>query len=154
MFYANVVHLYVAIFWRWHKHLKVKAGQVLLHLPVWLEGFSLFLFISHPPLQSCLLCAAVPKVVWKDTADWRRRRVGVRYVRAWGNQVLWSVMLCPPSWWSKTGITATDDHGGEPSQMHNVGYDVSRDELYERQCQLEKCYYYWLHNTEHPPNTE
>lgn len=75
--------------------------------------------------------AAVAKGVWKDTADCGERQVGVRYAGAWGSQVLWSVRLCPPSWWSKTGITAADDRGCRPDRMHNADYDVSRDEPYQ-----------------------
>lgn len=89
-------------------------------------------------------CAAVAKGVWKDTADCRERQVGVRYAGAWGKQVLWSVRLCPPSWWSKTGITATDDHGCWPDQNAQCGRRCQQRWAVSRQCQLEK-YYFCCH---------
>lgn len=73
---------------------------------------------------------AVSRGVWKVTGYCRK--TGKCWVWAWGHQVLWSVRLSPPSWWSKTGITATDDHGCWPNQMHNVDCDVScRDEPHQ-----------------------
>lgn len=83
------------------------------------------MFHNHPPSPSCfpivdIWSAALAKGVWKDTADCGERQLGVQCAGAWGNQVLWSVRLGPPSWWSKTAITATDDRGCWPDQMWTV----------------------------------
>lgn len=86
----------------------------------------------------------VDKEVWKDTADCREDGCSIWYKGVWGNQVLWSMKLCPPSWWSKTSITTTDDCGCWPEKCTT---QKQHYQLYQGMALPAKKYHYWHQGT-------
>lgn len=77
----------------------------------------------HPPSHGHLECCGNRRSL--EGHSRLRGKTGRCTTWAQGNQALWSVRLCPPSWWSKTSVTAADDHGCWPDLNHNVSCYVS-----------------------------